>query len=82
MSTKHLQTTTSEFLQKDIGKFKEFQTNENTKKIHVWNRVKQTHIPVTITEDLAATDKGEGYWLILKGNFATDVREDSKCNSV
>ena len=44
--------------------------------------MKQTHIPVTITEDLAATDKGEGCWLILKGNFATDVREDSKCNSV
>ena len=34
-SKEHLQTTTSEFLQKDIDKFKECQTNENTKKIHL-----------------------------------------------
>ena len=34
-STEHLQTTASEFLQKDIDKFKECQTNESTKKIHL-----------------------------------------------
>ena len=31
--TENLQTTASEFLQKDIDKFKECQTNESTKKI-------------------------------------------------
>ena len=34
-STEHFQTTASEFLQKDIDKFKECQTNESTKKIHL-----------------------------------------------
>ena len=34
-STEHLQTTASEFLQKDIDKFIECQTNESTKKIHI-----------------------------------------------
>ena len=30
------QTTASEFLKKDIDKFIDFQTNESTKKIHIW----------------------------------------------
>ena len=33
-STEHLHPTASEFLQKGIDKFKEYQTNESTKKIH------------------------------------------------
>ena len=33
-STKHLQTTASEILEKDIGKFKKCQINESAKKIH------------------------------------------------
>ena len=36
--TEHLQTTASEFLQKDIDKFIDCQTNESTKKIHVWRK--------------------------------------------
>ena len=66
-STEHLQTTASEFLQKDIDKCKECQTNERTKKIHLqrkkrkaWNRGKRTQMPVTITEGLATTDKAVG----------------------
>ena len=31
--TEHLQTTASEFLQKDNDKLKKYQTNESTKKI-------------------------------------------------
>ena len=52
------------FLQKDIDKFKECQTNKSTKdsftekKRKAWNRGKRTQMPVTITEGLAATDKG------------------------
>ena len=34
-SKEHLQTTAYEFLQKDIDKFKECQTNESTKKIRL-----------------------------------------------
>ena len=34
-STEHLQTTASEFLQKDINKCNECQTNERTKEIHL-----------------------------------------------
>ena len=34
-STEHAQVTASEFLQKDIDKFEECQTNESTKKIHL-----------------------------------------------
>ena len=34
-STEHLQTTGSDFLQKDIDKCKECQTNESTRKIHL-----------------------------------------------
>ena len=34
-STEHLQTTAFEFLQKDIDKFNECQTNESAKKIHL-----------------------------------------------
>ena len=62
-STEHIQTTASEFLQKDIDKFIDCQTIESTKKIHVWrkknkawNREKKTQMPVT--EGLAATYKG------------------------
>ena len=50
------------FLQKDIDKFKECQTNKSTKdsftekKRKAWNRGKRTQMPVA--EDLAATDKG------------------------
>ena len=56
--------TVSEFLEKDIDKFKEYQTNESTKKIHIKRKKskhgtgKQTQMPVTLTEGLAATDKG------------------------
>ena len=64
-SSGHLQTTASEFLEKDIDKFKECQTNESIKKIYLqkkkrkaWNRGKQTQMPVTKTEGIAATDKG------------------------
>ena len=41
-STDHLQTTASEFLQKDIDKFIECQTNERTKEIHI-RRKKAKH---------------------------------------
>ena len=37
-STEHLQTTASEFLQKDIDKFIGCQTKESTKKIHAWRK--------------------------------------------
>ena len=37
-STEHLQTTASEFLQKDIDKFIDCQTNESRKKIHIWRK--------------------------------------------
>ena len=64
LSKEHLQTTASEFLQKDSNKFKECQTNESTKKIYLrgkkrkaWNRGKRTQMPVTMTKGLAATDK-------------------------
>ena len=51
---------------KDIDKCKERQANKSTKKIRgggeikkkVWNRGKQTQMPVTITEGLAATGQG------------------------
>ena len=52
------------FLQKNIDKFKECQTNESTKdsftekKKKAWNRGKRTQMSATITEGLAATDKG------------------------
>ena len=52
------------FLQKDIGKFKECQTNESTKKIHLRRKKgkhgtgKRTQMPVTVTEGLAATGMG------------------------
>ena len=55
----------SKFLQIDIEKiFKKCQTNESTKKIHLRGKKgkhgtgKQTQIPITLTEGLAATDKG------------------------
>ena len=35
--TEHLKRT-AEFLQIDIEKFKECQTNDNTKKIHLWRK--------------------------------------------
>ena len=64
-STEQFQATASEFLQKDTDKSKECQTNETyqkesytEKKSKAWNRGKQTHIPVTLTESLVATDKG------------------------
>ena len=41
-STEHLQATASEFLQKDIDKFIDCQTNESTKKIHI-RRKKAKH---------------------------------------
>ena len=63
LSKEHLQTTVSEFLQKDIDKLKKCQTNESNdsftgKKRKAWNRGKRTQKPVTTTEGLAATDKG------------------------
>ena len=63
------------FLQKDIDKFKVCQTNESTKKINwrrkkkeAWNKGKRTQILVTVTEGLAATDKGSDRWLFLHGS--------------
>ena len=41
-SIEHIQATASEFLQKDIDKFKECQTSESTKKIHL-QRKKAKH---------------------------------------
>ena len=53
------------FLQTDIEKLKKrCQTNESTKKIHLQGKKgnhgtgKQTEVPITLTEGLAATDKG------------------------
>ena len=37
-SIENLQTTASEFLQKDIDKFIDCQTNESTKKNHIWGK--------------------------------------------
>ena len=37
-STEYVQTTASGFLQKDIDKCKECQTNESTKKIHLLSK--------------------------------------------
>ena len=62
-STEQLQATASEFLKKDIDKFIDCQTNESTKKIHIW-RKKAKHgterkgTQIQVTEGLAATDKG------------------------
>ena len=50
------------FLQKDIDKFKECQTNESRKdsftekKGKAWNRGKRNQMPVSVTEGLATTD--------------------------
>ena len=62
-STEHLQTTASEFLQKDIDKFIDCQTNESTKKIHIWRKkakrgTERNGTQIQVTEGLAATDKG------------------------
>ena len=61
-STEHLQTTASEFLQKDIDKFIDCQTNKSTKKIHVWRKKakheREKRTQMRITEGLAATEKG------------------------
>ena len=52
------------FLQKDIDKFKKFQANESTKKTQLrgkrkaWDIGKRTKMAVTVTEGLAANDKG------------------------
>ena len=63
-STEHLQKTASEFLPKDIDKFKECQTNEITKKDSftekkrkALNSAKRAQMPVTVTEGLTVTDK-------------------------
>ena len=37
-SIEHLQRTASEFLKKDIEKFKECKTNKSTKKIFLWRK--------------------------------------------
>ena len=63
-STEHLQTIASEFLQKDIDKCNEYQTNESAKRFTYREKRKSSNIgkltqmPVTIIEGLAATDKG------------------------
>ena len=63
-STEDLQTTASEFLQKDIAKLKECQTNGSTKNIQIRKykgsmEQRETNSNVNyLTEDLAATDKG------------------------
>ena len=52
------------------------------KKSKTWNRGKQTQMPVTLTEGLAATDKGFcNRRLFLQGNSVNDVWWDSKCDS-
>ena len=79
-STEHHQTAASAFLQKNIDKFKECQTNKRTKKIHIW-RKKAKHgaegnelqCQLLLTQGLAATDKGYGHWLFLQGSSITDV---------
>ena len=88
-STEHPQMTASEFPQKDIDKCKECQTKESTKKIHLrrrkrkaWNLEKQTQKPATLTEDLAATNKGYDRWLFLQGHSVADVWRDPKCDPV
>ena len=61
-STEYPQMTASEFLQKDIDKFKECQTNESTKKIHLRRKKESMEQRETnsnaVTEGLATTDKG------------------------
>ena len=81
--------TASEFPQKDIDKCKESQTKESIKKIHLrrkkrkaWNWGKQTQKPATLTEDLAATNKGYDRWLFLQGSSVADVWRDPKCDPV
>ena len=63
-STEHIQTTASEFLEKDIDKFNVRQTKvqknsftEKTRK--ACNRGKRTQMPVTVTEGLPAVFAGE-----------------------
>ena len=53
------------FLQKDIDKLKKMLGKQKYKKDsftgkkrNAWNREKRTKMPVTVTESLAATDKG------------------------
>ena len=49
------------FLQKGIDKLKDCQKNESTKRIYLWTEKKGKHgteEKVTVTEGLAATDKG------------------------
>ena len=51
----------SEFLQKGIDKLKDCQKNESTKRIYLRTEKKGKHgaeEKVTVTEGLAATDKG------------------------
>ena len=64
-STEHVQKTASEFLQKDIDKFIDCQTNESTKRIHIWRKkakhgTERNGTHMAVTEGLAATDKGLG----------------------
>ena len=56
---------TVKFLQKDIDKFNKISDKRNCKidsftgkRRNTWNRMKRTKMPVTVTEDLSATDKG------------------------
>ena len=83
-STEQLQTTASEFLQKDIDKLSNKRKYKNDsymdKKSKAWNREKRFQMPAT--EGLAATDKGSDHWLFLQKSSVTDVWGDSKCNSV
>ena len=71
-STEHIHKTASEFLPKDIDKFKECQTNESTKKNHLrrkkrkaWNRGKQTQMPVYVRVKAGLR--------VLQGSSVTDV---------
>ena len=75
------------FLQKDINKYKECQANESrknsfTEKKKAGHGGKQTQMPVTVTESIAAIDNGLSSWLFLQGSSVTDVLRYSKCNSV
>ena len=56
---------TVKFLQKDIDKFNKISDKRKCKidsftgkRRNTWNRMKRTKMPVTVTEDLSATDKG------------------------
>ena len=52
------------------------------KKRKAWNWGKQTQKPATLTEDLAATNKGYDRWLFSQGSSVADVWRDPKCDPI